>query len=167
MDRAWPTCREGTIQYRKIDVSTEAHKAIAVLRVARIGQGLPAIFDSISEAMEVLCVGYGSGDYFRVSDDKGSIGHLFEMNGKGCVHEPRERGEEGSKESLRTAWADHRERWPRSSLVFRENHRIEEIGDEVGKVIGVVMGEENVGNPMPIHAGLHEICQCPWAKVQQ
>jgi hypothetical protein len=38
-------------------------------------------------------------------------------------------------------------------LVFGKNHRIEKIGDEVGKVVGVVMGEENVGDPMPIHAG--------------
>ena len=41
-----------------------------------------------------------------------------------------------------------------SSLVFGEDHRIEEIGDEVGKVIGVVVGKENVGDPMPVHAGL-------------
>jgi hypothetical protein len=89
MDRAWPTRREGTVEHRKIDVSTKAHKALAVLRVARIGQGLPAIFDSISEAMEVLRVGHGSGEHFRVSNRKGPIGHLFEMNGKGCAHEAR------------------------------------------------------------------------------
>jgi hypothetical protein len=52
-------------------------------------------------------------------------------------------------------------------LVFRKDHRIEEIGDEVGKMIGVVVGEENVGDPMPVHAGLQEIRQRAWAKVQQ
>jgi len=63
--------------------------------------------------------------------------------------------------------ADDGQRRPRSSLVFGKDHRIEEIGDEVGEVIGVVVGEENVGDPMPVHAGLQKIRQRAWAKVQQ
>ena len=31
MDRARPTRREGTVQYRQIDISTEAHEAVTVL----------------------------------------------------------------------------------------------------------------------------------------
>ena len=41
----------------------------------------------------------------------------------------------------------------RSSFVLGIDHRVEKIGDEVGKVVGVVMGEENVRDPMPIHTG--------------
>ena len=37
-------------------------------------------------------------------------------------------------------------------LVLGKDHRIEKISDEVGKVVGVVVGEENVGDPMAIHA---------------
>ena len=167
MDGTWPSRREGTVHHRKISVSTEAHKALAVLRVAGIGQSLPAIFNSISEAMEILRVGHGSGNHFRVSDRKGPIGHLFKMNREGCVHETWQSGKERSEESLRAARADHRERGPSSSLVFREDHRIEEVGDEIGKVIGVVVGEKNVRNSMPVYPGLEEIRQCPWTKVQQ
>ena len=167
MDRAWPISGEGTIQHRKIRVSTEMHQALAVLRIAGIGQGLPPIFDSISEAMEVLRVGHGLRKYSRFTDRERSIGDVFEINREGGVHEPWQSGEQGSEKSLCTARADYRERWTLSSLVFRKNYRIEKVGDEIGKVIGMVMGEENVGNPMPVHAGLYEIHQCSWSKVQQ
>ena len=72
-----------------------------------------------------------------------------------------------SEESLRAARSDHSERRPLSSLVFRKDHRIEEIGDEVGKMIGVVVGEENMGDPMPVHAGPQEVRQRAWSKVQE
>ncbi len=34
MDRVGPARREGAVQHRKIDVSTEAYEAVAVLRIA-------------------------------------------------------------------------------------------------------------------------------------
>src|SRR5713226_8318063 len=80
MNRARPISREGTVQHREIDVSTEAHEAVTVLRIAGIGQGFPAIFDSIPQAMEALRVGHSSGNHCRVSDRKRPISHFFELN---------------------------------------------------------------------------------------
>ena len=99
-------------------------------------------------------MGHRSGNHGRLSDRKGTISHFFEMNCERCVREAGQGGEEGPEEFLGPARADHRERRPRSSLVFRKDHRIEEIGDEVGKVIGMVVGKENVSDSMPVHAGL-------------
>ena len=65
MDRARPISREGTVQHCEIDVSTETHEAVTVLRIAGIGQSFPAIFDSIPQAMEVLRVGHSSGYHRR------------------------------------------------------------------------------------------------------
>src|SRR2546427_6893549 len=87
MDRARLTSRKGTVQHCEIDVSTEAYEAVTVLRIAGIGQGFPAIFDSIPQAMEVLCVGDSSGNHCRVSDRKRPISHFFELNREGCVRE--------------------------------------------------------------------------------
>ena len=85
MDRARPTSRKGTVQHREIDVSTETHEAVTVLRIAGIGQGFPAIFDSIPQAMEVLRVGHSPGNHGRVSDRKRPISHFFEMNRERCA----------------------------------------------------------------------------------
>ena len=99
-------------------------------------------------------MGHSSGNHSRLSNHKRPIGYFFEVNRERRLREAGQGGEEGSEEFLGPAWADHRERRPRSSLVFRKDHRIEEIGDEVGKVIGMVVRKENVGNSMPVHAGL-------------
>jgi len=153
MDRVRQASREGTIQHCEIDVSTETHEAVAVLRIAGIGQSFPAIFDSIPEAMEIVCVGHSAGNYGGLSYCKGAIGHFFEMNCEWRMREAWQGREQGSEESLCAAGADHREWWSSSSLVFCKDHGVEEIGDEIGEVIGVVMGEENMSNPMSVHAG--------------
>ena len=116
MDRAWPTRREGTVQHREIDISTEAHEIVAVLRIAGIGQGLPSIFNSIPQAMEVLRVGHRSGNHGRLSDRKLLISHVFEMNRERRVGKAWQGGEEGPEEFLGPARADDSERRPRSSL---------------------------------------------------
>ena len=167
MDRVRPACREGAIQHREVCVSTEAHEAVAVLRIAGIGQGFPAIFDSIPQAMEVLCVGHSSGNHSRLSNHKRPIGYFFEVNRERRLRKSWQRREEGSEKFLGPARADNRQRRSGSSLVFGEDHRIEEIGDEIGKVISVVMGEENVSDSMPVHTGFQEVCQRTRAKVQQ
>ena len=97
-------------------------------------------------------MGHCSGNHSRLSNHKRPIGHFFEMNWKRRMSEARHGGEEGSEEFLGPARADDGERRPRSSLVLGKDHRIEKISDEVGKVVGVVVGEENVGDPMAIHA---------------
>ncbi len=112
-------------------------------------------------------MGYGSGNHGRLSDHKRPIGDFFEMNRERRLCEPWQGGEEGSEEFLSPARPDDGQRWPGSSLVFRKDHRIEKIGDEVGKVVGVIVGEENVGDPMPIHTGLQEIRQRARTKIQQ
>ena len=112
-------------------MALQAHEAVAVLRVAGIGQSLPSILNSISQAMEVLCVGHRSGNHGRFYDHKRPIGHFFEMNCERRLCEPWQGGEEGSEEFLGPARADDGQRRPCSSLIFRKDHRIEEIGDEV------------------------------------
>src|SRR6266850_3685719 len=101
MDRVRSTSREGTVQHREIDVSTEAHEAVTVLRIAGISQGFPAIFNSIPQTMKVLRVGHSSGNHSRVSDRKRPISHFFEMNRERRAHKAGQGGEEGSEESLR------------------------------------------------------------------
>ena len=96
-------------------------------------------------------MGHSSWNHSRVSDHKRPIGYFFKMNREGRLRKAWQGGEEGSEEFLGPARADDGQRWPCSSFIFGEDHRIEEIGDEVGKVIGVVMGKENMGDPMPIH----------------
>ena len=142
-------------------------ETVAVLRIAGIRQGLPAIFNSITQAMEVLRVGHSSWNNGRFPDRKGSISHFLEMNRERGVPETRQGGEEGPEEFLGPARADHSERRPRPSLVFRKDQGIEKVRDEVGEVIGVVVGEENVSDPMAVHAGLHEVRQRARAEVQQ
>src|ERR1700704_6775204 len=94
------TCRERAVQYREIGVSTEAHEAVAVLRVAGIGESLPSILNSISQAMEVLCMGHSSGNHGRLSNHKCPIGDFFEMNRERRLCEPWQGGEEGSEKFL-------------------------------------------------------------------
>jgi hypothetical protein len=103
--------------------------------------------------MEVLRVGHSPGNHSRVSNHKRPIGYFFEMHSERRVSEAWHSGEESLEEFLGSVGAYDGQRWPSSSFVFGENHRIEEIGDEVRKVIGVVMGEENVSDSMPVHAG--------------
>jgi hypothetical protein len=103
--------------------------------------------------MQILRVGHRSGNHSRVSNHKCPIGYFLEMNRERRVREAWQGSEEGLEELLRPVRPYYRERRPCSSLVFGEDHRVEKIGDEVGKVIGVVVGEENVSDPMPVHAG--------------
>ena len=44
---------------------------------------------------------------------------------------------------------------------------IKKEGNEIGEVIRVIMGKEQVLNSMTIHRGFQEISQGPWAKVHQ
>ena len=98
-------------------------------------------------------MGHSSRNNGRLSYRKDAIGYFFEMNWELRMRKAWHRCEEGVEESFCAPGTDDCERRPGSSLVFRKDHGIEEIGDEIGEVIGVVMGEENVGNPMPVHAG--------------
>lgn len=54
-----------------------------------------------------------------------------------------------------------------ASSVLGIDHRVEKKGDEVGKVVGVKVGKQDVRNPMPIHARFDEIHQGTWAEIQQ
>jgi hypothetical protein len=87
MDRVGTAGREGTIQYSEIGVSTETHQAVAVLRIAGIGKGFPAILDSIAKAVEIECMGHSPGNNGCLSYCKGPIGHVFEVNGKWRLRE--------------------------------------------------------------------------------
>lgn len=98
-------------------------------------------------------MGHSSWSHSRVSDHKRPIGYFFKMNRERRLCEAGQGGKESPEEFLGPARADHSERWPCSSFIFGKDHRIEKIGDEVGKVIGVVMGKENMGDPMPVHTG--------------
>lgn len=47
------------------------------------------------------------------------------------------------------------------------DHSIEEEGNEVGKVVGVKMGEQNVRDLVPIDPGLNQVHQGTRAEIKQ
>ena len=53
------------------------------------------------------------------------------------------------------------------SSVFGIDDRVEKEGDEIRKVIGVKMREQQMRNLVPVHSGLDQVHQSARAKIEQ
>ncbi len=49
--------------------------------------------------------------------------------------------------------------------IFGIDDRVEKESDEVGEVVGVKMGEQDVGDLVPVHPGFDQIHQRAWAEI--
>ncbi len=54
-----------------------------------------------------------------------------------------------------------------ASSVFGVDDRIEKEGDEIRKVIGMKMGEQDVRDPMPVHPGFDQVHQGAGAEIEE
>jgi hypothetical protein len=54
-----------------------------------------------------------------------------------------------------------------ASSIFGVDHRVEKERDEIGKVVRVKMGEQDVRDPVPVHAGFDQVHQCAWTEIQE
>ena len=70
------------------------------------------------------------------------------------------------QQSDRAFRTDQRHPWTMTTSIFGIDHCIEKKGDEVGKVIGVKMREQNVRDLVPVHSGFDQIHQRAWAEIQ-
>ena len=116
--------------------------------------------------MQAGAVGDRSWKDFRLADPKWTVGDFLERDAERCPAETRQCGEEGVEELPCAARTDDGEWRAFPTLILRKDHRIEEKCDEIRKMISMKMGEQDVGNPVSIHAGFHEVHQCARAKIK-
>jgi hypothetical protein len=117
--------------------------------------------------MQAGTVGYPSWKKFRPADPEWAVIDFLQRHAEWRAAKTRERREQGLEETSCPGRADDSERRPSSTFIFRENHCVEEKRDEIGKMVRVKMGDQNVRDPMSVHAGLNEIHQCSRAEIQQ
>src|SRR5262249_23772616 len=107
----------------------------------RIGQCLPLVFDPVAQAMEIGSMGDSARDNLRLTDPEGAIRDFLAVDCEWCLLKARQGTKYLSEQRSGSCWADHRQRWPLTALVFCEDNLIEQVSDEVGEVISVVMGK--------------------------
>ena len=89
------------------------------------------MFDSIPKAVEVRTVSHRSRNNFCFSDPERPIRYLLEMDGERHPFEAGQCCKQGLEKMFGAVRTDHRERRPSASLIFREDHSVEEESDEV------------------------------------
>ena len=80
-------------------------------------------------------------DNLGLTDPEGAIRDFLAVDRKWCLVKAGQGTKHLSEQRLGSCWADHRQRWPLTALVFCEDNLIEQVRDEVGEVISVVMGK--------------------------
>lgn len=117
--------------------------------------------------MQARAVGHPSWKNFRPADPEWAVINFLQRHAEWRAVKTRERSEQGLEETSCPRRADDGERRPFPALILGIDQGVEEERDEIGKVVRVKMGEENMRDPVPVHSGLDEIHQGPRAEIQQ
>ena len=103
----------------------------------------------------------------RLPDPERPVIDFLQRHAERCAAKAWKRGEQDLEEVPCPGRTDDGEWWTRSTLILGENHGVKEKGDEIGKVVRVKMGEQDVRDAMPVHAGLNKVHQGARAEIQQ
>lgn len=117
--------------------------------------------------MQTGTVDDSSWENLRLPDPERPVIDFFQRHAERRSAKAWERGEQDLEEVPCPGGTDDGEWRTCSTLILGENHCVKEKGDEIGKMVRVKMGYQNVGDLISIHAGFDEVHQGARAKIQQ
>jgi hypothetical protein len=124
------------------------------------------MFDSITKTVQPPAVLHRAGRDAGPADHECPVTDLADRRLEPRRAEAWKVFEHRAEQFLRAARSDDREVGPGADEL-RIEHGVEEKMHEIGEVVGVEMGKENVAELVPVHAGFHEILQRAGPEVEQ
>jgi hypothetical protein len=110
---------------------------------------------------------YGARDNLRGAQAQGPIAQVTIPDRKRRLVKSRQHTEHGLEQTGGAPRAHHRQWWPVATFELGVDDLVEEVRNEIRKVIGMVMRKQNVGDPVPVHTGFDQVHQRSRAEIQQ